>query len=183
MSEDGDDCRPLCKRCDDLADLLVAERASPQASWFPFCDSHDPDPTGWGNRSKWADKITIRRYDDTPPSYLVFGRLGGENHKGRIIHIETPDGNDTLCEHAASGRRRYNLSVARPDDSVLCGKCVEAANWRENYSDHIVAGYLYELRRIVKDAGQLRERADYWIEFPTPEPKTNHSIAEGVLNP
>lgn len=183
MPEDGADCRPLCKRCDRTADVMVAKRASPQATWYPYCEQHDPDPSEYGHRSTWADKITIQRFDETPPEYAVFGRPGGENSQGRIIHVETPAGNDTLCEHEVSGRQRHNLSVARPDDSVLCGKCVQASTWRENYSDDIVAGYLCELRRILRETGQLRDWADDLIEYPTPDPKTNHGIAEGVLNP
>lgn len=171
--------RPLCHWCENLADVLVAKRASPQAVWYPFCEQHDPDPSEYGYRSTWPEKITIRRFDEEPAEYSVFGRPGGENWQGRIIHLEAPAGNGLLCEHEASGRQRYNLSVARPDDSVLCGKCVEASKWRENYNDNIAAGYLYELRSILRESGQLRDRADSLIEYPTPEPKTNHSIAEG----
>jgi len=174
------DLRPLCYRCDSEADALIARSANPKATWFPVCDTHDPDPTEYGNKTTWSDKLTIRRYDTSVPDYDVFGRLGGQNYKGRIIHVETPAGDSALCEHEGGVQKRYNLSVACPSDAVICGNCSGTSNWRENYSDDIVAGFLYELRSILDDRGQLTRFADDQIEYPQPDPRTSHCIAEGM---
>jgi len=173
--------RPLCYCCDSLAVALIARKATPKATWFPVCESHDPDPEEYGNKTTWSDKVTIRRYDDPISDYDVFGRLGGENYKGRIIHIENPAGDGILCDKSADSQKRYNLSIGYPDDAVICGKCSSTSNWRENYSEDIVGGFLFELRSVLDDFDQLNRFAGRKIEYPQPDPRTSHRIAEGML--
>lgn len=172
--------RPLCKDCDDLADVLVLRSSNLRDAVYPFCSEHDPDPEKYGNRTTWEDKLTIRRFDEEPPGYTVYGRLGGDSYNGRVMHLELPDASGVLCEHDISSRKRYELSRALPEDANMCGKCLTTSNWWDDYSERIVGAYIYAIRKVAARTDQLSQWADRFVEYPTLSPRERHRCAEGI---
>lgn len=100
------------------------------------------------------------------------------------VHTDTtPDGDDVLCSNPVGPSRRYDLGLAEPDDTVICGRCAQASQWSADYSEDVVAGFLLALREVLKRHDQLLWRAERFIEYPRPTPVESHKYAEGFVDP
>lgn len=174
--------RPICMKCEKGADVLLHKGGAPLGAVFPFCDSHDPDPSEYGNKTEWKNKLVLRRYGIGEEIYSVFGRTGGETYKGEVIHIELPDSSDVLCNYDISDYERINLSTEFPEGKHLCGHCISTSVWWEDYSDKVVGRYLYALREVAKKSDQDIPREDSCLEYPELEPIEKHKCAEGIQN-
>lgn len=154
--------------------MLVLDRPSPKASAHAYCDVHDPDPTEYGNKTTWAEKITLRRYDEPVRDFQIYGRPGGQNYRGITMHVETPGGDGVLCGREDASETRYELTRAMPDGYQICRNCIEMSGWTDDYSRAVVAAFLYRLRDLLDDLGELPDSARMWLEYH--DDKSSHKL-------
>lgn len=171
----------VCRQCEGDADVLVMRSKSISAPAFAYCNEHDPDPEEYGNRTTWADKLVIRRFDEPVPDYNIYGRPGAsESYSGRVMHIENPAGNGILCGHDVSDRRRFKLSHIFPEGYTPCGQCLSRGKWEGEFNQGVVGKFVYSLRQVLNEAGELPDRARWYIDYRTPTPRCCHALTEGL---